>query len=237
VVAVLLAPLRVAARRLEMAARIGTDPYVGPCGWNGEPADALQLALVRKRSPIGRDIAEAATRALPPNAWAIVACVTKSGILRGIDHVRRGNAHDVASGNRRAVADCAAVAMEWRDRVYRVVRAIPPGRVATYGLVAMVAGRPGAARAVGNVMLECEDRSVPCHRVVHADGTMGFAGQRERLRAEDVRLTGRRAATARVDLRTRLWTPRLPRERAGFSSSSEAVSRSSLRTRKPSPAL
>ena len=123
----------------------------------------------------------------------------------------------------------------WRDRVYRVVRDIPAGRVATYGLVALLAGRPGAARAVGNVMLECDDRSVPCHRVVHADGTMGFRGQRERLRREGVRL-----AAARVDLRARLWTPRLPaaaarppaRRRFGGAGAS-----SSRMTRNDSPAL
>ena len=123
----------------------------------------------------------------------------------------------------------------WRERVHRVVRAIPPGRVATYGLVAMVAGRPGAARAVGNVMLACDDRSVPCHRVVHADGTMGFVGQRERLRREGVGVFRRAAerSVPRVDLRARLWTPRLPRE-GGVSSSS---SRSRWTTRKASPAL
>ena len=126
----------------------------------------------------------------------------------------------------------------WRESVYRVVRAIPPGRVATYGLVAVVAGRPGAARAVGNVMLTCDDRSVPCHRVVHADGTMGFVGQRERLRREGVRFVARAGArpdAGRVDLRTRLWTPRLPRERAGRSSS--VASRSRWTTRNVSPAL
>ena len=132
--------------------------------------------------------------------------------------------------------------------MYAVVRAIPKGRVATYGLVALVAGRPGAARAVGNVMLQCHDRSVPCHRVVHADGTMGFAGQRERLRREGVRVVLRReegadvrarerAAVARVDVRARLWTPRLPRERAGLASSSDVGARSRWTTRKDSPAL
>src|SRR5436309_4399124 len=105
--------------------------------------------------------------------------------------------------NRHAVSDCGAVTAEWRDRVYAVVRAIPKGRVATYGLVALVAGRPGAARAVGNVMLQCHDRSVPCHRVVHADGTMGFAGQRERLRREGVRVVLRREEGADVRARER----------------------------------
>ena len=97
----------------------------------------------------------------------------------------------------------------WTRRVYDVVRSIPPGRVASYGLVAIVAGRPRAARAVGNVMLECDDPSVPCHRVVHADGSLApsFRSQRARLRREGVRFAG-----ARVDLRERLWAPRLPRD-------------------------
>lgn len=99
------------------------------------------------------------------------------------------------------------VSAGWRARVYSVVRLIPRGRVASYGLVAMLAGRPGAARAVGNAMLECDDATVPCHRVVRADGSLArsFAGQRERLRREGVRFVG-----ARVDLAERLWTPRLP---------------------------
>jgi len=99
------------------------------------------------------------------------------------------------------------MSVDWRARVYSVVREIPRGRVASYGLIAMLAGRPGAARAVGNVMLECDDASVPCHRVVHADGSLArsFARQRERLRREGVGFVG-----ARVDVAERLWTPRLP---------------------------
>jgi len=36
----------------------------------------------------------------------------------------------------------------WRRSVYAVVRRVPPGRVATYGLVGELAGRPRSARAV-----------------------------------------------------------------------------------------
>jgi methylated-DNA-protein-cysteine methyltransferase-like protein len=99
------------------------------------------------------------------------------------------------------------VSTDWRVRVYAVVREIPAGRVASYGLVALLAGRSGAARAVGNVMLECDDPSVPCHRVVHADGSLApsFARQRARLRREGVRFVG-----LRVAMRERLWAPRLP---------------------------
>ena len=41
---------------------------------------------------------------------------------------------------------------EFVARVLNLVRRIPPGRVATYGDIARLAGYPGAARAVGNVM-------------------------------------------------------------------------------------
>ncbi len=82
-------------------------------------------------------------------------------------------------------------------RVYSVVRAIPPGRVATYGDVAVMAGRPGAARAVGNVMRGCDDPSVPCHRVIAANGGLGGwqgwpALKRQLLVAEGVAVRGAR---------------------------------------------
>lgn len=43
----------------------------------------------------------------------------------------------------------------------------------TYGEVAAAAGRPGAARAVGNILNKNYDQSIPCHRVVRSDGTPG----------------------------------------------------------------
>jgi len=62
------------------------------------------------------------------------------------------------------------------ERVVFVVRRIPPGRVATYGDVAVLAGRPRAARAVGNVMRGCGRPDVPCHRVVASGGRIGGYG-------------------------------------------------------------
>jgi O-6-methylguanine DNA methyltransferase len=60
--------------------------------------------------------------------------------------------------------------------VYRAVRAIGWGDRATYGDVAVAAGRPGAARAVGGAMARCPIfPAVPCHRVVRAaDGWSGW---------------------------------------------------------------
>ena len=70
----------------------------------------------------------------------------------------------------------------FHDRVLTVVRRIPPGRVATYGDVAALAGRPRAARAVGNIMRTCGRRDVPCHRVIAAGGRLGGYGGSESLK-------------------------------------------------------
>jgi O-6-methylguanine DNA methyltransferase len=80
---------------------------------------------------------------------------------------------------------------DFRGRVLAVVRRIPAGRVATYGDVAELAGRPRAWRAVGNIMRNCHDPATPCHRVIAAAGALGGYGghlqlKRELLRAEGV---------------------------------------------------
>jgi O-6-methylguanine DNA methyltransferase len=89
------------------------------------------------------------------------------------------------------------VASSFKSRVIAAVRRIPAGRVATYGDVAALAGRPRAARAVGNIMRECRSRDVPCHRVVAAGGGLGGYGgnlelKRALLRAEGIRVTATR---------------------------------------------
>jgi methylated-DNA-[protein]-cysteine S-methyltransferase len=62
-------------------------------------------------------------------------------------------------------------------RVYEVVRRIPAGQTLTYGEVARAAGRPGAARAVGNAMAQNQlCLFVPCHRVVGTGGLGGYSG-------------------------------------------------------------
>jgi methylated-DNA-[protein]-cysteine S-methyltransferase len=79
-------------------------------------------------------------------------------------------------GRRRAPTPFAA-------RVLRVVARIPSGRVATYGDVARLAGRPGAARAVGNILREARLPALPYHRVVAAGGRLGGYGGAPGLKA------------------------------------------------------
>lgn len=55
-------------------------------------------------------------------------------------------------------------------RVAVIVRRIPPGRVASYSMVADRVRRPGAARAVGAAL--ARGLTVPAHRVVTAEGRL-----------------------------------------------------------------
>lgn len=67
---------------------------------------------------------------------------------------------------------------QFKEDVYRVIKKIPRGKVATYKAVARAVGRPGAYRAVGNALNKnLRAPKVPCHRVVKSDGKIGgYAG-------------------------------------------------------------
>jgi methylated-DNA-protein-cysteine methyltransferase related protein len=72
------------------------------------------------------------------------------------------------------------------------VRQTPPGFVRTYGDVS-----PGAPRVAGAVLHECDDPSLPWHRIVRADGSLAKGSrQRRLLEAEGVPFRGER-----VDMR------------------------------------
>jgi O-6-methylguanine DNA methyltransferase len=87
---------------------------------------------------------------------------------------------------------------DFRRRVLHAVRRIPPGRVATYGDVAAMAGSPRAHRAVGNIMRECRDPGMPCHRVIGAGGTLGGYGGNLQLKRELLRREGIEVGVARI---------------------------------------
>lgn len=76
------------------------------------------------------------------------------------------------------------------ERVRDIVRHIPEGETRTYKEVAMAAGSPNAARAVGTIMRGNYDPAVPCHRVIGSDGKMhgynrgGIEVKKEILRKE-----------------------------------------------------
>ncbi len=95
-------------------------------------------------------------------------------------------------------------ARTWAESVYAVVRMIPSGRVATYGQIAALLGRPRGGREVGWALGSCHDPRVPCHRVVDRNGRLAprFRAQRARLRRERVPFVA-----SRVVLENAAWRP------------------------------
>lgn len=95
--------------------------------------------------------------------------------------------------------------------VYRLVRQVPPGKVATYGQVAAILGHPRAARAVGQALRMLPSvlqHVVPWQRVINAAGGISHRGdifrperQRELLEREGVRFD----RGGKVDLKRVLW--------------------------------
>lgn len=77
-----------------------------------------------------------------------------------------------------------------------VIRRIPAGRVIAYGAVAALAGKPRAARAVGNIMRDAREPGLPYHRVIAAGGRLGgyssLALKRQLLTAEGLTVTATR---------------------------------------------
>ena len=71
------------------------------------------------------------------------------------------------------------------EKVYRIVKKIPKGRVTTYGQIAEILGTRDA-RKVGWALHGNKDSKIPCHRVVNKDGKLApnfaFEGPREQRR-------------------------------------------------------
>ncbi|MFZ5845699.1 MAG: MGMT family protein [Patescibacteria group bacterium] len=102
-----------------------------------------------------------------------------------------------------------AVSGGFFQRVYQIVKRIPPGKVATYGLIAAIVDTHDGRR-VGQALHANSDPGCPCHRVVFADGSLApgyaFSGPKEqqrRLQLEGVTFTKER----KVQLTKHLWKP------------------------------
>ena len=82
------------------------------------------------------------------------------------------------------------------DKVYSIVKLIPPGRVTTYGLIANYLGSVGRSRVVGYAMNASHNlQDVPAHRVVNRNGLLTgkhhFAGtnlMKDLLESEGVKI-------------------------------------------------
>ncbi len=100
-------------------------------------------------------------------------------LARRLCEVLRGGADDFAD------VDCAP-AVAWagltsfEQKVLGAARAIPRGETASYAEIAVLVGRPGAARAVGTACSRgVLPVIVPYHRVIRSDGGIGEYGDGE----------------------------------------------------------
>lgn len=84
--------------------------------------------------------------------------------------------------------------MNFFEKVYEAVKSIPDGKVASYGMIALLCGNPKASRQVGWALhVNPSPDTIPCYKVVFKDGSLseGFAfggegEQRRRLEADGV---------------------------------------------------
>ena len=102
--------------------------------------------------------------------------------------------------------------MNFYQQVYTLTRAIPYGKVATYGQIAAILGSPRAARMVGQALKNC-DSSVPWQRVINRHGMISIENlhvtkddQAELLRREGVEVD-EREGNYWVDLKRYLVEP------------------------------
>jgi methylated-DNA-protein-cysteine methyltransferase-like protein len=96
------------------------------------------------------------------------------------------------------------------DRVKQVIKGIPPGKVATYGQIAMMAGNPGGIRGVVWILHSSSQKAnLPWHRVINKKGKIslppgqGCEEQKMRLEAEGIQFD----CENRIDLDRFLWRP------------------------------
>ncbi|HCP40613.1 MAG TPA: cysteine methyltransferase [Cryomorphaceae bacterium] len=103
------------------------------------------------------------------------------------------------------------MASEFFDRVYKVVRLIPEGKVTTYGHIARFLGAGRSARVVGYAMnASHNDLSIPAHRVVNRIGVLtgkhffkGSALMQELLESEGITVVEDQVQ----DFKEHLWDP------------------------------
>jgi methylated-DNA-[protein]-cysteine S-methyltransferase len=165
---------------------------IGPCGiaWGSRGIVALQLPEAKAtatRAKLLERVGEA-TEAAPPAK--VQEAIDRIGKLLG------GEAADLTG----IPLDMSGVP-PFHQRVYDVVRAIPPGSSLSYGEVAAKAEAPGAARAVGQAMRRNPFAIlVPCHRVFAANGKIGGysanGGVATKLRLLSLEAAGAEGATA-----------------------------------------
>lgn len=94
------------------------------------------------------------------------------------------------------------------EKIYEVVKQIPPGTVASYGQVAMLAGNARWARVVGYALHAVNEAdALPCHRVVTRDGSVSdaFMSNGKNRQVELLKKEGVKFTDGKVDMKKYQW--------------------------------
>ncbi len=103
--------------------------------------------------------------------------------------------------------------MSQYDRIYATVRKIPPGKVATYGQIADLAGLYGKSRLVGYALFRVDiEADIPWQRVINAKGEISYSFQRQGgdylqkllLEEEGIKFKN----NGKIDLKKYRWQPK-----------------------------
>lgn len=94
------------------------------------------------------------------------------------------------------------------QRVIKLIRSVPRGKVATYSLIAKLAGNPRGARGVAWILHSCAHKyKLPWQRIIKSDGKLSFPAdsanfltQWRKLETEGIVIIN-----GRVDLKKYLW--------------------------------
>lgn len=100
--------------------------------------------------------------------------------------------------------------MDFTSEVIRLIKAIPKGKVATYGQIAYLTGLYPSVRRVVWILHSCSEKEgLPWHRVINSKGTIsleqgkGYERQKELLLEEGITFDDK----DRIDLDRFLWEP------------------------------
>ncbi|MCG8686883.1 MAG: MGMT family protein [Desulfobacterales bacterium] len=110
------------------------------------------------------------------------------------------------------MSHCRAMIHPFTRKVVNVIKAIPEGKVLSYGRVAALAGNSRGARQVSRILHSMSGKhELPWHRVVNASGQIslprgrGYELQKALLESEGVFLT----VSGKIDFSTYLWVPEM----------------------------
>ena len=143
----------------------------------------------RYDSPLGQ-ITLAAEEDLLTGLWfegqkhfgSALSCPVQSGGMPVLEEAQRWLDQYFLGRQRELFTKILLKGTAFQQQVWTELQQIPYGKTVTYGYIAEIIGKPGAAQAVGSAVgRNPVSIMIPCHRVVGADGSLtGYAGGEDR---------------------------------------------------------